>query len=79
MAREYLRVSQDRDGRSKSTSQQHEENARAVAERGWKLHPQAYRDDGRSASRYARRAREGFSQLINDLATGDFDAEILVV
>ena len=79
VAREYLRVSQDRDGRSKSTSQQHEENARAVAERGWKLHPQAYRDDGRSASRYARRAREGFSQLINDLATGDFDAEILVV
>lgn len=79
MAREYLRVSQDRDGKKKSTDQQHEENARAVATRGWKLHPKAYRDDGRSASRYARRAREGFRQLIDDLEMGHFDAEILVI
>lgn len=79
VAREYLRVSKDRHGRGKSPDQQHAENGRAVADRGWALHPSPYRDDDRSASRYARRDREGFRQLVDDLEDGSFAADLLVI
>lgn len=79
VAREYLRVSKDRQGRGKSPDQQHAENERAVADRGWALHPSPYRDDDRSASRYARRDRESFRQLIDDLEDGSFAADLLVI
>lgn len=79
IAREYLRVSRDQQGRGKSPDQQHAENARAVADRGWTLHPDPYRDDDRSASRYARRDREDFRRLTDDLEVGRFDADVLVI
>ncbi|WP_119697616.1 recombinase family protein [Microbacterium halotolerans] len=79
VARQYLRVSRDRHGRGKSPDQQHAENAAAVANRGWTLHPDAYRDDDRSASRYARRDREDFRKLTDDLEDDRFDADILVI
>ena len=43
------------------------------------MHPRPYRDDNRSASRYARRDREAFAQLITDLEHNTFDADILVI
>lgn len=79
VAREYLRVSKDAKGRGKSTDQQHDDNTRAISDQGWSAHPQSYRDDDRSASRYARRGREGFTQLVADLDEGKFDADVLVI
>lgn len=77
LVREYLRVSQDRSGIGKSPDQQHGEMAESAARRGWMLHPQAFRDDNRSASRYARREREGFTELMESLRSGRFGADIL--
>ncbi|MFT3661743.1 MAG: recombinase family protein [Gordonia sp. (in: high G+C Gram-positive bacteria)] len=79
VAREYLRVSRDSDGSGKSVTQQHDENASAIAAQGWDAHPGPYKDDDRSASRYARREREGFKQLIDDLEADSFDAGVLVL
>ncbi|MFE4834429.1 recombinase family protein [Arthrobacter sp. NPDC056691] len=79
VAREYLRVSKDRDGRGKSPDQQHGENAEAAARRGWTLHADPYRDDGISASRYATQSRAGFDGLIADLDADRFGAQILVL
>lgn len=79
LLREYLRVSKDRDGAGRSPDQQHAENAAAVEQRGWDLHPEPYRDDDRSASRYARRAREGFETLMADLERNAFGAQGLAL
>ncbi|MCH8572232.1 recombinase family protein [Nesterenkonia sp. AY15] len=79
VAREYLRVSRDRHGTGKSPNQQHAENAKAVAQWGWALHPSPYRDDDRSASRYAAKDRENFRRLIDDLEEGRFEADVLVI
>ncbi|MBC9927234.1 recombinase family protein [Leucobacter sp. cx-169] len=78
VAREYLRVSKDAKGRGKSTDQQHDDNIRAISDQGWSAHPQSYRDDDRSASRYARRGREGFAQLVDDLDEGRFDVGVIM-
>lgn len=79
VAREYLRVSVDRSGKGKSTDQQHQENAEAIKRQGWKLHATPYRDDDRSASRYARKERKDYLKLISDLETGRFGADVLVL
>lgn len=78
-AREYLRVSRDQSGRAKSPAQQHKENVRAVAARGWELVDDPYKDNDRSASRYARKQREDYSRMIDDLRRGDFKADVLVL
>lgn len=78
VGREYLRVSRDRSGVGSSPDQQHDENEAELARRGWALHPSPYRDEG-SASRYARREREGFRQLRDDLVNGRFEADVLVL
>ena len=78
-AREYLRVSKDRTKQGKSPAQQHEENARAVAEQGWELHPAPYQDVDKGASRYSRVTRDGYAQLVDDLEHGRFGAEVLVL
>lgn len=79
LVREYLRVSLDRSGTGKSPDQQHAEIASEAARRGWRIHPHPYRDDNRSASRYATKKREGFSQLITDLEDGRFDGDLLAI
>ncbi|GAA4746270.1 recombinase family protein [Gordonia alkaliphila] len=79
VAREYLRVSQDADGRGKSLDQQQEENHPAITAQGWSIHPTPYRDQGISASRYTRKSRDGFELLITDLRGGSFEADILVL
>lgn len=77
VGREYLRVSVDKTGRQRSTTEQHTDNARAAAERGIQL-AEAYVDLG-SASRYARRGREGFTALLDDLEHDRFAADLLVL
>jgi site-specific DNA recombinase len=77
LVREYLRVSQDRSGVGKSPDQQHEEMSAGATVRRWKLHPDPYRDDNRSASRYATKPRESFLDLMRDLEAGTFGADVL--
>ncbi len=77
LVREYLRVSKDRSGKGKSPDQQHAENAAALGQHGWDLHPEPYRDNDRSASRYSKQAREGFAQLMSDLEEDVFGAGAL--
>jgi site-specific DNA recombinase len=76
-AREYLRVSLDRSGRQRSITEQHEDNAAAVADHGWTL-GKPYRDTG-SASRYASKARGGYGALVDDLGRNRFSADVLVL
>lgn len=78
--REYLRVSRDALHTERSPDQQHAENVRAIAQQGWTLHlAPAYRDTDRSASRYAKKVREDFRRLIDDLESGEFGADILAI
>lgn len=77
VAREYLRVSLDKSRRERSPQEQHADNKRAADSRGWTL-GEPLRDIG-SASRYARKSRAGFDQLIAELEAGTFDANILIL
>lgn len=84
LGREYLRVSRDKSGRERSNDEQHDDNARD-AEGRWGL-GDPYSDVG-SASRYARKARGDFDQLLADLSADAsecrrgcrFDADVLVL
>lgn len=76
--REYRRVSIDRSGRSRSPQEQGDDNARMAATYRVSLGV-PYEDRDRSASRYATRVREDFDQLIVDLRTGQFGADVLVL
>lgn len=78
-AREYLRVSKDRNKQGKSPAQQHEENARAVAAHGWTLHPTPYQDVDKGASRHSRAVRDGYARLVEDIEHGRFGADVLVI
>lgn len=75
--REYLRVSQDRSGAGRSPNQQHEQMLAGAKQHGWSVHPRPYQDADRSASRYTKRMREGFTELLDDLEGGTFEADIL--
>lgn len=77
-AREYLRVSFDGSGRERSLTEQSGDNRRAATGNGWPL-GEPYRDNSRSASRYATRNREGYDQLISDLEHDRFDAQVLII
>lgn len=82
IARDYRRLS-DKGGNS--VDDQGAENRTAAAEQGWTLAEPPYVDDGFSASRYARKRRTGFDQLVADLQTGptgresDFGADVLML
>lgn len=78
-ARDYLRVSLDRSGRARSLDEQHADHVRVAAERGWCLVDESYRDASVSASRYSRKAREGFDGLIADLEANRFGAQVLMI
>lgn len=75
--REYLRVSANKDGQSKSKSEQNDDNASAAAREGITLGA-PYQDDG-SASPYATKVRDDFARLLDDLRTGAFGADVLVM
>lgn len=72
--REYLRVSKDRSGREKSPTQQHDDHIRDAERHAFRLHGTPYREVG-SASRYAKKSRDEFARLIDDLKSGRFDAD----
>jgi DNA invertase Pin-like site-specific DNA recombinase len=74
--REYLRVSLDRSGHERSIQEQHNENLEAAETRGVTLGA-SYQDKSISASRYGRKARDGFGQLLADLEHGRFGADEL--
>lgn len=75
--REYLRVSLQ-DGTSESTDEQHDDNTSAAAREGITLGV-PYVDDGVSASDYGTKVREGFGRLMDDLRTGAFGADVLIL
>ncbi|RBM19074.1 recombinase family protein [Streptomyces sp. PT12] len=76
--REYLRVSQDRSGQRRSVTDQHGENEEIAAEHGITISGDPYTDNDLSASRYARKQREDFARLMNDLGSGQFGANVLI-
>jgi DNA invertase Pin-like site-specific DNA recombinase len=76
--REYLRVSLDRSGRQRSIEEQHNENQHAASDREVTL-GLPYVDESVSASRYSRKVRGGFAELLADLEHGRFGADELVL
>ncbi|MEU0584551.1 recombinase family protein [Streptomyces sp. NPDC006132] len=83
VAREYRRLSDPKGGTS--IEDQGTDNAVAADENDWDLHSEPYIDDGVSASRYARKKRDDFEQLVADLQSGPtgresrFGADILML
>lgn len=77
-ARPYLRVSEDRRGDQRSPDEQLEDHEGAAAEHGWSLGA-PYRDTDRSASKYSRKRREDFEQLVADLEADQFGADVLML
>lgn len=81
-ARDYRRLSDRKGGRS--LEGQRKENKAAADDQEWTL-GEPYIDDGRSASRYARRRRDDFERLVADLKSGPtgrqsaFGADILML
>lgn len=74
----YTRVSKDRSGTARSCEEQETECRKWVARHaGWLLHERIYTDNDRSASRFARREREQWPELMEALEAGQFD--VLVV
>lgn len=73
IGREYLRVSVKGD---RSIPEQHDDNTRAAEREGVTLGV-SYEDEGKSASRSARKARPDFDRLIDDLKNDTFGADIL--
>jgi DNA invertase Pin-like site-specific DNA recombinase len=68
----YNRVSLDRRKRGWSVEQQAEENRAVCAANSWPV-VAAFTDNGRSASRYARREREDYGRLVTFLEAGNAD------
>ena len=77
LAREYLRVSQDRSGEETSQEEQHDENTDVADDKGWTL-GDPYRDTG-SASEFAQKSRGDFDQLVKDLRADRFGAQVLII
>ncbi|WP_431880248.1 recombinase family protein [Micromonospora marina] len=75
--RGYLRISQDRQGRSTSTERQDAILAEHCARLGWAYHPTPYVDRGLSASSYGSKPRPDFEALMADLAGGTLGASIV--
>jgi len=78
-AREYLRVSADKSGRGASVAQQHADNERAASRAAWLLLAPYSEPEAVSASRYSRKAREAFGQLLEDIDSGAFAANVLIM
>ena len=68
----YCRVSQDRDGTEKSTEDQ-EAEGRRWSGRQHVLLAEVYRDNDRSASRFATKDRPEFDRLLGDIEAGKLD------
>lgn len=79
IGREYLRISDERHGKSRSPEEQHADNEEAAREQGWTL-GEPYREaNGTSASRYSSAPRAAFDRLSADIAGGRFGAQVLML
>jgi site-specific DNA recombinase len=76
--REYLRVSKDHSGREKSPNQQHDDHQRDAEHHRFTLHSSPYREVG-SASQYAKKTRDEFARMLDDLREDRFDADGLAL
>jgi site-specific DNA recombinase len=79
LAREYLRVSQDKAGKLESPAEQHGKNAEAAAQLGILLGDPYAEPEAVSAARWSSKARAEFERLVSDLNGGTFGAHILVL
>lgn len=68
----YVRLSSDPRGRGKSVAEQEADSRADCDKRGWEI-VQVYRDNDRSASKYAKRDREAFQQLVADVEARRLD------
>jgi site-specific DNA recombinase len=73
----YNRVSDDRDGRSKSPHEQDKENRAACADLGWAVRAAYTEPESASASRFTTRAREEWERLLADLNAGLFGVLVI--
>ena len=78
VAREYLRVSKDTSGRSRSTVEQHSDLDADARENSWTL-GECYTDSAIGASKYSRKRRGDFEALIGDLRADEFGAQVLLL
>lgn len=76
-ARDYLRVSKSRNGRSRSPEEQHGDHMEDCTELGWTL-AESYTDRV-SASRYSRKRRDEFLDMLADLEHDRFGAQVLML
>ena len=79
IAREYLRVSQDRSGRQRSVEETHDDNQRAATAQGFTLGEPYREQHAVSASRYSTKTRDAFRQLLADLEADRFGAQVLIL
>jgi len=73
----YNRVSDDKNGRSKSTAEQGTENLAACRDEGWTVKGTYTEPEGASASRFARKAREEWERLFADLKAGMYGVVVV--
>jgi DNA invertase Pin-like site-specific DNA recombinase len=78
-AREYLRVSQDKRGKQRSVTEQHDDNERGATGNNIVITGEPYLDNDVSASRYATKERADFARLIADLENDTFTEDLLVL
>jgi DNA invertase Pin-like site-specific DNA recombinase len=72
----YVRISDDREGKALGVERQ-EEDCRELAKRmGWEVHEPIYDDNDISASRFGKKRREGYEQLMADIKAGVIQAVI---
>lgn len=77
IAWDYLRVSQDRSGVTRSNTEQHGENGELCTRKRWHL-AGSYTDTG-SASEFQTKRRAGFDKLMDDLRRDTFAGHVLIV
>ncbi|MGW1174596.1 recombinase family protein [Kitasatospora sp. NPDC002543] len=68
----YARASRDLRGKGSSTTAQMTENRREAEDRGWAVVGE-FTDDNRSASRYAKRERKRFADMVDRVRAGEAD------
>ena len=78
-ARDYLRVSADRRGKLESPEEQGLVNRQHAEREGWEYGESYAEAAAASASEYARKSREVFGRLVDDIERGRFGAEILML
>src|SRR5271166_1582581 len=71
----YLRISNDKTGEELGVSRQREDALGVCARNGWE--PVVYQDNDRSASRYAKKPRPQYEQMITDIEAGKIRAVIV--